>query len=125
SMLSASALAEDQVKVAEQLLESAFSCPVLSSGTTSGVKETTRTNATFSGTGSGFSVAENSRLLFNDGFDFGWDHSPMEAHRRGVVGANYGDLLSAEIQKQSEGSFLKLSCRNGKDCFNVKFKQDF
>lgn len=125
SILSAPALAEDQVQVAEQLLGSAFACPILSSGTTYGVKETTRTNTTFSGTGDGFSVSENSRLLFNDGFDFGWDHSPMEAHRRGVVGVKYRDLLRAEIQKQSEGTFLTVSCRNEKTCFNVQFKRDF
>lgn len=125
SILSAPALAEDQVKVAEQLLETAFACPVLSSGTTYGVKQTTRTNTTFSGTGAGFTVSEDSRILFSDGFDFGWDHSPMEAHRRGTVGAKYRDLLRAEIQKETEGTFLTVFCRDGKTCVDVQVKRDF
>jgi hypothetical protein len=124
-ILPAPAYAEDQVKVAEQLLDSAFACPVLSSGTTYGVKQTTRTNTTFSGTGGGFSVYEDSRLLFSDGFDFGWDHSPMEAHRRGTVGAKYRDLQRTAIEKETEGTFLTVFCREEKSCVKVQVKRDF
>jgi hypothetical protein len=125
SVLAAPAYAEDQVKVAEQLLESAFACPILSSGTTYGVKQTTRTNTTFSGASGGFSVYEDSRLLFSDGFDFGWDHSPMEAHRRGTIGAKYRDLERAAIEKETEGTFLTVFCRDEKSCIKVQVKRDF
>jgi Bacterial SH3 domain len=137
-ILPAISFADDQVRAAEQLLESAFACPVPPVS----VNEmdspiTSMPRASFSGNSSGFRVVVDKRILFKDDrvLTEAGDRSatpignekgkPVERHSQAVVRANYGDLAGTEVTKQNKGALLVIKCRSGNECLRIQSSSDY
>jgi hypothetical protein len=133
-ILPVASFAEDQVQVAEQLLESAFACPVPPA--TFYEMDTPLTSiprATFSRNSTGFRVTVDERLLFkNDAIlRFAGDETaarngkPREAHRQTTVSANYADLAGTEIVKENVGRLLRIKCGSESKCIHIQGTADY
>jgi Bacterial SH3 domain len=137
-LLSGPLLADDQVQVAGQLLESAFACPVppvsyyeMDSPITSMPRASLSWNST------GFRAVEDERILFKDdrvlaeagdksatpvGNEKG---KPVERHRHAIVSADYRDLAGTEMRIENEGALLVIKCRSGNQCIHVQGSSDY
>jgi len=137
-ILPEASFAEDQVQVAEQLLESAFACPVppvsfyeMDSPVTSMPRASISWNST------GFSVVVDEKILFKDdrvlaeagdksatplGNERG---EPVERHSQAIVTANYGNLAGTEIKKENEGTPLVINCRSRSQCIRIRSNRDY
>lgn len=135
-ILPVTSFADDQVSVAEQLLESAFACPV--APVTFYEMDSPLTllpRATFSRNGAGFHVTTDTRILFNDDsvLSFAGDPTagrvgegkPRETHSRRIDNANYSDLKQPEVREDNEGRYLAIACRSEQKCIRSEGSRDY
>lgn len=114
-ILPAASFAEDQVQVAEKLLEAAFSCPTsigkLEDGNGPNLQILNRSY--FHGERTKFRVTEDDRQLETNR---GGNRPPLETLRRFITIAKYADLEHVKI----DGKNLVLSCKAGQKCIDFQ-----
>ncbi|MGY3582393.1 hypothetical protein ACVIGB_000683 [Bradyrhizobium sp. USDA 4341] len=131
---SATALADDQTQVAEQLLASAFACPAPpTSYWEAGQEVKDIERSSFSGSTTGFVVTSHVRGLFDAQFmyeDRQEVPGPRESHQSSTTTANFADLSSSEIVADGTlpyrrtGKYLRLHCKSDRKCIRGRISRD-
>lgn len=130
----APSFAEDDVAMAEKLLQGAFACPAPpSTEYECDTPITSTSRSSFSGDRTAFRVATDIRLISSNFCDVPPDEAGRELHRHIIMSGNYRDISRSEIESYQVpmGDHMRvqkkltLYCRSGRNCIEDQMQQDF
>lgn len=126
--------AEDDVAMAEKLLQGAFACPAPPSiEYMCDAPITSISRSSFSGDRTAFQVATDIKIISGNFCDIPPDERGRELHRHVIGSGNYGDIARSAIESYQVPmgdhtrvqKMLTLYCRPGRKCIRDQVQQDY
>lgn len=125
---------EDNVAMAEKLLQGAFACPAPPSiEYECDTPVTSISRSSFSGDRTAFRVATEIKIISSNFCDVPPDEAGRELHRHIIMSGNYGDISRSAIESYQVpmGDHMRvqkkltLYCRSGQNCIGNQMQEDF